>query len=207
MKLFEKIFTGIIVVGLIFKFTFLPGGSILIVFGLFLLAMIYYPLGFLFFNEIPLKRVFKKVSYKGISAARIIGAIGLGMGLATVLVGLLFKIQHFPGANANLFGGLFLTLIVLIIAGMKYRKSKDVFYKKAFVRIAIIGIFGLFIALLPNLAIEKFQYRNYPKYIEALENYVQDQSSQELKEKLDMEHRRVVYSEQDFKAFYPDEEY
>lgn len=205
MKLFEKILTVMIIVGLIFKFAFISGGSTLFVLGISFLSIIYYPLGLLFFNDIPMRKAFKKISYQGISTLKIIGAIGLGMGLSAILIGILFKLQHFPGSLLMLYTGLIVTMIVAVISIMKYLENRYVFYKKTLTRIAIIGIIGLFLTSLSSEKIEKFQYRNYPRYIEALDNYIENPENIELQNRLEVERMRVHLRAEEFKAYYPDE--
>ena len=158
MKKLEKILGIVILISLIMKFSFIMGGDILAILSISLLTLIYYPFGFAFFNQIRLRRVFKKDSYKGISGLRIIGAIGVGMGLSPICLGILFKLQHWPGSNINIASGLVTTLIVLIIALIKFSKSKDNYYKRIFKRIAIIGGLGLLLTVLPELTLEKIQF-------------------------------------------------
>ena len=81
MKLLEKILGVIIVIALIMKFAFIVGSNVLIVMAISLLSVIYYPMGFAFFNGIRLREILKKASYKGLSTWRILGAIGAGMAL------------------------------------------------------------------------------------------------------------------------------
>ena len=201
MKKFEKIIGLVIIISLIMKLTLIPGGSILAAISLTTLACIYYPLGFAFFNDIRLSKIFKKDSYKGLTALRIIGAIGIGMGLAAICMGILFKIQHWPGADTNLISGLVTTVIILIIALIRFIKSKDNFYKRIFKRIAIIGGFGLILMFVSDLTITKIQFRNHPDYIKAYEEYIINPQDQELRKKMDIEYYRATMPKDDFEMY------
>ncbi|HRZ42067.1 MAG TPA: hypothetical protein P5228_05120 [Bacteroidales bacterium] len=201
MKKLEKILGLVIIIALLLKLVLIPGGSILTVISLTILACIYYPLGFAFFNGIRLRAIFKKDSYKGVSALRIIGAIGLGMGLAAICIGILFKLQHWPGGDTNLIAGLVTTLIILIIALIKYLKSKSDYYKLIFSRIAIIGGFGLILAILPESTITKIQFRNHPDYIKAYEDYLKNPQNEELRKKEDVEYHRATMSDEEFDMY------
>ncbi len=201
MKKFEKILGIVILISLIMKFSFIIGGDILTILSISLLILIYYPFGFAFFNQIRLRRVFKKDSYKGISGLRIIGAIGVGMGLSAICLGILFKLQHWPGSNINLLAGLVTTMIVLIIALIKYYKCKDNYYKRIFKRIAIIGGLGLLLTVLPELTLEKIQFHNHPDYIKAYEKHLNNPESKELKEKLDLEYKKATMTEKEFEIY------
>lgn len=201
MKKLEKILGILIILALILKLVLIPGANILTVISLSILACIYYPLGFAFFNGIRLREVFKKDSYKGISAMRIIGTIGLGMGLAVICIGILFKLQHWPGGDTNLIAGLATTLIILIIALIKYLKSKSDYYKPIFTRIAIVGGFGLILTIIPDLTITKIQFRNHPVYINAYEDYLENPQNEILRKKKEVEYHRATMSDEEFKKY------
>lgn len=154
MKKLEKILGAIIILSLAMKVTFIPGGAILNILSLAILSWIYYPLGFAFFNQIRLRHIFKKSSYQGISALRIIGAISIGMALSGICSGILFIIQHYAGGEKMLIAGLGYTGIILIIVLFKFFKRKDIFYKRILKRIAIIGGFGLLLLVFPDSILE-----------------------------------------------------
>jgi glucan phosphoethanolaminetransferase (alkaline phosphatase superfamily) len=201
MKTLEKIVGIAFVISLILRFYLIPGYGILTVLLLTIIACIYYLFGFAFFNNIKLRQIFRKESYKGVSALRIIGAICAGISLATICTGTLFRLQHYPGGEINLLSGLICTLIVSIIALIKFYKNKSEYYSRIFKRIAIIGGFGLIIAITPDIIISKIQFRNHPDYIKALENYNDNPQSKELWLKKELEYRRATMSEEDFEHY------
>lgn len=192
MKRAEKILSVVILVSLLMKFAFIPLGNVLLVFSISLLTLIYYSLGFAFFNNIRLRKIFDKDSYKETTTLRIVGAIGVGMGLSAVLVGILFKFNRYPGADTSLIAGLVLTAIIVVIALIKNAKSKSEYYKRIIIRAIIIGGLGLVMALLPKMAITEFQYRNYPDYIEAYEYHVNHPEDVKAYEKHQIEYHRVI---------------
>jgi hypothetical protein len=57
------------------------------------LTVIYYPFGFLFFNQIRLRDIFKRAAYKDTNAYKIIIAIITGLGFSTICIGSLFKLS------------------------------------------------------------------------------------------------------------------
>jgi hypothetical protein len=201
MKKLEKI-TGIaFVISTVLRFYLIPGYGILTVLSLSILACIYYPFGFAFFNQIKIRRIFKKTSYQELSAIRIIGAIGAGMTLSTICIGILFRLQHYTGGQMNLIIGLVSTLIIIIIAYIKFIKNKTEYYTRIFKRIAIIGGFGLILAIIPDLTLTKIQFRNHPDYINALEKYLDNPQSEELWKKKDLEYHRATMTEEDFELY------
>ena len=191
MKKLEKILALLIFISLILKFNLIAGGSMLLVCSLTVLSLIYYPLGFAFFNGIRLREIFKKSSYTGISTWRILGAIGAGMAFSALCMGILFKLQFWTGANMNLLAGLVTIPIILVIVLIKYSKSKSEYYIRIIKRIAIIGGIGLILLLTPGRSIRKFEYRNHPDYINAYENYMENPGDKELEEKMLFEYTHI----------------
>ena len=206
MKKLEIILGIVISISLIMTLAMLPYGNLVFIISFLVLSIIYYPFGFLFFNNIRLRNIFKKESYKGISALRIIGAVGIGMSLSAICIGILFTIQHYPAARVNLLTGFATSLIVAVIALIKYFKNKDIYYARILKRICIIGGFGLFLILLPSLTLDRIQYRNYPEYIKAYEEYLENPENEELRNKMELEFNRATMSEEDFKEYLKFEE-
>ena len=201
MKTLEKILGLVGIIALILKLGLLPGSSLLIVVSLTVLGCIYFLFGFALFNGIRLRAILKTDSYKGLSLARVIGSIGLGMGLAAICIGMLFKLQHWPGGDSNIAAGLGVTLIILIIASIKFIQSRSDYYKYIYPRILIIGSLGLFFALLPELTIIKIQYRNHPDYIKAYEDYLENPQDEELSRIKEVEYFRATMSDEEFKLY------
>jgi hypothetical protein len=186
MKKTEITLAIISIIALGLKLLFITGGSILTVFTLIILSIIYCYFSFLLFNDIPLKQVFKKDSYKNISGIRILGAVFTGFGLSAITLGLMFKFQSWPGADPILIAGLFVLLPVTIIALSKYSKNKSNFYPRIFKRIAIWGGLGLILTLMPKTTWIEIKYRNQPAYVEALKNAMADPDNKELWDKVKM---------------------
>ncbi|PKP11536.1 MAG: hypothetical protein CVU09_01525 [Bacteroidetes bacterium HGW-Bacteroidetes-4] len=201
MKKLEKILGILFLVALVLKFNLIIGGNLLVYLSLVLLALIYYPLGFVFFNDIPLKKVFKKAAYKGLSGWRIIGTIFLGMAFSGICFGTLFKLVNWPDATLNLTAGLGTLFIVFIIALIHFLKSKNDLYKGLFKRMAIIGGFGLIMALTPQINLVKLQFRNHPRYIEAYEKFIRNPTDKELRIKHNIEYLRATRSQEEFELY------
>ena len=195
----ERIMGIVAIVSILMKLALIHGAGIFVLLSLMLLAGIYYPFGFVFFNGIGLFDLFKKDAYKAVSKWRIVGAIAVGICLSAICMGIMFKIQYYPGANVMLVSGLEMVLIVTIVAFMKWLKQRDDYYIKMFKRIAIIGGFGLVMALTPALTIEKIKYHNYPNYIKAMEEYLKHPKDEALRQKMLLEYRKVITPTQGFR--------
>lgn len=201
MRKLEKVLGLSIIISLFLKFQLIPYSGILLTLSLMTLALIYYPLGFAFFNEVRLRSVFKKESYKGITALRIIGAIGIGIGLSILCIGILFKLQHWGYSDINLMFGLIVTFIALIIVLIRLLKVKDNFYTKILKRIMIMGGLGLILLFTPELSIIKIQFRNHPDYITMYEAYLKNPDNEEIQTKLDIEFNKATMSEREFEKY------
>lgn len=201
MNKLEKIAAVVVLVALVLKLTLIPGGGILMVLSLSVLGFIYYPMGFALFNQIGFRQILKKDSYKGLSALRIMGAIGVGAALSVVCVGILFKLQHWTGSGFNLMVGLIVSSILLVVALIKYLATKAEFYRRIITRLVIIGGFGLMLILVPNLTIIKIQFRNHPGYIKAYELYLENPRDEALMKNLDIEYHRATMSKEEFEMY------
>ena len=77
MKKAEIIIVTLSIIALAMNLLLVPGGGVLTVLALSTFSIIYFYLGFALFNDIRLRKIFKKDSYKEISSSRILGAVGL----------------------------------------------------------------------------------------------------------------------------------
>lgn len=159
MKKSEKIFGILFAIALIFKLALFPGGGIISVISLTALSCVYFYFGFAFFNNIKLKNVFKRKSYEGISALRMIGSIGTGMVLSTVCLGILFKLSHYPGGGFMLNTGLSTTFIISTTLLIKYLRSE----RNLFIMIGAGIGFGLYCTWILSIALDWHIYR-YPLF-------------------------------------------
>ncbi|MFB0925122.1 MAG: hypothetical protein QMB65_07550 [Vicingaceae bacterium] len=192
MKKTEKILIGIAILAIVLKYFFIPESGALFTFSMMILSFIYFYLGFILFNNIRLRKVFKKESYKGISKLKIVGAICTGAALSLITIGFLFKGQHWPGADFNLLIGVICCSVVLIISLIKYNKSKSEYYNK---------ILGFLMYLLPTRTFVNFRFRNYPKYLEVYDEFEKDQSNNTLRDKLHIEYNRATMDSVAFEYF------
>ena len=191
MKKSEIVLAILSVIALVLNLLLIPCSEILTCLSLLGLAIIYHYLGFALFNNIKLKNVFKKDSYKGITKFRILGAIGAGFSLSMTVIGIMFKFQSFPGASFMLIGGFIGLLIVTIIGIIRYSKNKSDYYTKIFKRVAIIGGIGLVLILMPKSALSEFKYRNHPDYLKAVKEAVANPENEELWGKVNEERQKI----------------
>lgn len=183
MKKLEKILGIIILFAIIYKFLHLPGASLLLIVSVLPLATIYY-FGFAFFNDIRLHDILKKTSYENLSTKRIFGCGIFGVLLSSVVIGILFKLQFYPGASLQLSIGLKGIGIVLIVATIYYFKHKSKTYKKIISRILIIGTIGICVYIIPSSKLVDIYYRNDPAYAELFKKVLANPNNEELQKEL-----------------------
>ena len=152
-------------------------------------------------NNIRLRYIFQKESYKSVTALDIIGAIVVGMALSDICMGILFKIQDYPMANYLLKVGLISTSIILIIGIIRFLKHKSIYYSFMFKRIAVICFIGLLFIIISDLTLVKIQFRNHPDYVKAYQEYKANPKTSESAKKLKMEYMRATLSETGFQVY------
>lgn len=139
------LFTGLIssiliLIGVFFKTMHWPGAGIALVVGCTLFALIYAPMLFLNKNKVATTGYQKLVN------------ILVLLSMVLIVLGFLFKIQHWPGAGIGLIIGNLLLLVlipVLFIHGYKENEpvKKMNFYNEAFL-LVLLTSFSFFIALM-----------------------------------------------------------
>ena len=189
MKNFERIVATIALLGIILKLCMVSSGSILIVISLSTLYIFYF-LSFIFLNGIRFRDIFKRESYKHTNAKRIIGAIGIGFALSTIIMGILFKLLFWTGADQQLIVGLPLAAFISIIAFIFYLRNKIEYYRRIFRRVAIIGGFGLLLYLTPTNTLVDLYYRNDPEYAELYKKVLSDPYNQELRKQFEIKRQQ-----------------
>lgn len=203
MKILEKVLAALILLSIIMKLSHLQGASVLFVVSVGSLSNVYYFLSIGLFNDISFKKMFKKKSYEGISTLRIIGSVAAGFAFSIAIIGILFKIQHYPGANMMLILGFASSLIVIVISVIKYVSKGSKFYIGIIKRAIILCAFGIFLYLYARQTVDRVQYRDFPDYIKASEYYHDHPDSDEAYENMTIEYYKMVYSEMDSSLYEP----
>ena len=155
MKKLEMILIIGAIIGLLLTLFNTPLDS-LIVSGFFItLSCLYYILGFALFNNIPLRKIFKADSYKGIGTWRILTAIGTGIALSILTIGIVCSALNYPMAGTFLVVGIVLTAIIIILALTKNAQEKEQFYRNIILRCLVFLIIAIIFLLLPGHLFEK----------------------------------------------------
>ena len=142
MKLIEIISSVLFLVGIILKFTELPGSYILIMFSLSLLALYYFLFGFAIFNDIKIKNIFRTSRYRTNTFLQFIFSIFLGLSLSVILYGIMYKILRWSIQIDLLLIGLIITLTITVLYFLII-KGKISNKRIIFLRSLIVSIVGI----------------------------------------------------------------
>lgn len=130
----EKVFVCLTLIGMLLKFSHIPGGSPILVLSLLTLTLLYCPFGFYFLSDKSIK------INTGIS-------IVFGWLLSVVFVGILFRIMHWPGAAVMAIIGALSAIPLVIFSYAKYKKSnpEDLnYFKNLLIRSSVLLFLSAF---------------------------------------------------------------
>ena len=149
-------FTTAFIIGLLFKFLHLPGGSIIVILSLGILSILYSSGGFYFFSD------------KTIKKSNIGFSIAAGLFLSIPLLGILFKIQHYPGATIMLLVGSLVApvfLVLTLVLKSKATEELKVYYQNMTTRTVAITFFTILLYLTPVSTLVSIQYWDDPEMV------------------------------------------
>ena len=156
------------------------GGNLLTIFVLSALSLVYMIFGFAIITGFGLRNAFKKKTYENIRMWRVVGAVALGWGLGSIIIGILFKVMLWPGADKMLANGLFSGIIALPIIVVKLIQTKAPFYKINLIRLLVIaGIGTVWYSISTNAYLE-YKFGDYPEYVEAYKAHHADPKNKEV---------------------------
>lgn len=194
MKTTERILVSLFFIGVILLFTTIPGRAITLFLPGFLVSIIYFNFGFILFNEIPLKGLFKKENYENISGGQMVIAVVTGIGLSFAIIGVLFKLQHLPGASMMLFVGVFLSMVSTLLSIVNKGKLQQGFIKRVLQRIVLFGGMSLVLLMIPAKTWIEWEYQDHPE-LKAVLIQLQDDPGNAFLLKKEQELRDKIYKE------------
>ncbi|MEP2023037.1 MAG: hypothetical protein ABJH98_01935 [Reichenbachiella sp.] len=182
MKKIEQVLFITFAIGLLGQIMLVPFSAEILALSLNFLAILYYVFTLPYFLGVPIKRMFKKSSYEGISKKRIIGTIFVGFGLSIVIIGIMFKLLILPGAVEMLTigtRGILAASLVLLIKN--FRNKKSALNHFSLVRMVLILIIGYTVYLTPSNLIVQVFYRDNPEFVELFNEYYEHPENEELR--------------------------
>jgi hypothetical protein len=152
----ERVLALLALAGLIIKFLHYPGGMQLMLLSMGALSMVYFYFAFYFFSE-------KKIANQNIALT-----IPSGIAFAIIVIGILFKLQYWPGNGfLYLLIGLISTPIILIFTNILQKRAGDaasdelkLYYKRMTRRAIVMFCLSALFFFTPSETILLAQYRN-----------------------------------------------
>jgi glucan phosphoethanolaminetransferase (alkaline phosphatase superfamily) len=197
MKLIERACLTLSLLGILLKLLLIRSGNPVLIISASLLSFVYFYFGFALLNGIGFRAMFKKASYANISTGRILGAIGVGFFLSIILIGLLFKLMIWNGAQEMITigaTGLFMVLLAACVVMVIKRKSLDSFYKGIFVRGGVALLLAVIVFLTPGRSLIRIYHRDNPAFaelmIKALENPQDEELQKQYEEAREKEYNK-----------------
>jgi hypothetical protein len=191
MRKIEKYLVITAITSLALKLIFVPGSGLLTVLSFSALSIIYLALFFALLNNIEPKRIFRKETYKQLSAIRLFGSVGTGIALSFTTLGIMFKFQSWPGASFNLAFGVMGLWLSVLVGLMKYNKTKNPIYPIIFKRAALFGGIAMTLIILPADKWIALKYRNNPAFVEIYQKALADPDNKELWKKVEEEREKI----------------
>jgi uncharacterized membrane protein len=125
MRRLEKVFIVLILMSFLMRTFTLPFGTTLFVLSTGSLAVFYAYLGFAIFNGVSFKGIFKKGSFQGVGAWGILLAVFAGLIMAVTVIGIEFRLMHWPSAKILLGGGLIGLVLLEVLSIVKFARGRS----------------------------------------------------------------------------------
>ena len=145
------------------------------------------------FNNIRLRKVFSKDSYKNSTAIKIIGGVTTGFIISIFLFSILFGFTLWPGFEVMIIASLTVAIIPLIITFTAIIVSKDKFYRKRIISHLAISSFILIVFnLMSDKDRVKYLFRDSPELITSYSEHIDDISNTQKTENFEKQ-RKAYY--------------
>ncbi|MDX5447858.1 MAG: hypothetical protein LPK47_05705 [Bacteroidota bacterium] len=156
MKKLEIVLVVLMILSLGMKFMELPGSDFLLLMSATLLSLLYYLFGFALFNNIGGRQILQRSAYSKTNTKQIVLAIGLGIALSTLILGILFRFMMYPGGMIMLVVGLVATLLLALITLFFFQGNSN--FRSTLIRALIFGTIGMVLFLLPGSVFVDLNY-------------------------------------------------
>lgn len=190
MKKIEFSFLAVAFAAVLMSLFRIPFGAVIVILSFSTMAILYPPYGYFGINKLTIKDL-SNAEINNLPALRSGLGVCLGISISILLIGSMFKLMSWPGADPMLYVGVgfqaLILIVTIIVASMDSYKS----YFFVFTRIILFGLPGLFLLSLSPYAILEYKYREHPAYIEALKKSKADPTNQELRKKVTEEYKKM----------------
>jgi hypothetical protein len=153
MKRLEQGAWAIAILGILFRVMLWPGAGVLLVLGLSTVAIVYFPLGWMVLGKPTRKDQLIPLS------------VITGLVLSLLTIGILFKLQFWPGADFDLLMGLLGAIVVEVSILSLHSRNPGIehYFKGLRHRVLLIGLPALLLYLVPANTLVQAMYRSDPE--------------------------------------------
>ncbi|RZJ28610.1 MAG: hypothetical protein EOO48_09435 [Flavobacterium sp.] len=137
MKKAERILLFIILGAAALRMAHIPGGAILSILAIGVTSMFYFVGSYFLFDPKRTITVNGTTYHKAVGS-RVAIAIVTGIFLNSALVGILFRLMHWPGAVAMLFLAIICLLPITVICIVNFSRTPDKFFKSVAIRSGVV---------------------------------------------------------------------
>lgn len=185
MRKLERILISLFIIGLLLQIVPMAGGSLLIVLALSTLAIVYFSGGFILFQNVRLRDLVSSKSGLGLNDLKAMFlSIGAGFFCSAIVIGVMFRVQAWPGASAMLIAGIAGMTICSAIALFFYSDKTTYPLKAILTRTAAWGVVGVLLMILSPTAILEIKYRHDQEYVKLMKEVHEHPSVEKAQERL-----------------------
>ena len=173
----------------------MPGASFLFFIGMLSLCIFYFACSLFLYCNISFNNIFGREVYREIPATHIFLASICGPIAAIGCMGLLFKLQLWPGGLIFLIFSVILSIPILIITLTKIPGKHKLFYRRILARLGTLTVvFAIIFFGLHTIWLEKIRYRNHADIVSMLNIYQEDTHNYELRQQINKMEIHVDYN-------------
>lgn len=143
MKKTEIVIVTISIIAIVLRLFSIEGGVLLSTLSFGILSLFYLFFGFLLFNNIPIKGVFKKNVYSNLNWKRLLWSVSIGVSLSVAAIGVLFALNRWAGASIMLKLGIALLLGGGATSLIRYIPKPSKYHAGILIRLGVLVIVSI----------------------------------------------------------------
>ena len=178
MRILEKVLIVLMLAAIVMRFLMLPFSLVLFVLSAMGLSTLYFSMSTFLINHVRLRDLTKRSTFSDIRSKELVLGALVGLSLAVIIVGILFKWMAWPNGNVQLLVGCISAIIITIVSLLIAKKS---FNLSLVSRVIPCVLLGLILYSFSTYQISKWVMNDYPEIVKAYENLEKDPLNTEFK--------------------------
>ena len=160
IELISGVLSVITVTGYLMGF---PAFKMLSALLMMILFLLYFFFGFALLNNIGFRNIFSKNSYNESAGRKIAGAIGSGFILSMLVMGIMYKLFFWPGADIVIFSAVVTGITALAICVFLYSRTGSYHLRAIYRRLLIFSLAGSLLLFIPTPVLIRFYFHQDPE--------------------------------------------